>query len=116
MYEDHIETLRSSIAPVELIVAGLIVEYLDMERAINTMKTLCLPQGKLVILLQNPSETMPPVSPSPNDRLEILALFMRLRRACDVFSSCQAAGFTFLASRQIALDSGKAFSILTFSP
>lgn len=114
VYADDIGNLRSKIVPVELIVAALILEYVDMASAINTMKNLCVPDGKLVILLQNPAEKIQPVSPSPCTNLEILAPFMRLKKAGDVVSSCQAAGFALLASHQIALESGKRFSILTF--
>jgi SAM-dependent methyltransferase len=114
VYADDIESLRSAIAPVELIFAALIFEYVDTGRAINTMKNLCLPNGQLVILLQNPDETMQPVSPSPCSGLEILAPFIRLKKAGDVISSCQAAGFALSTSYQIALESGKCFSSLTF--
>lgn len=114
VYADDIGNLRSKIAPVELIIAALILEYVDTASAINTMKNLCLPDGKLVILLQNPAEKIQPVSLSPYTSLGILAPFMRLKKAADVISSCQAAGFALLASHQIALESGKRFSILTF--
>jgi hypothetical protein len=67
-----------------------------------------------VILLQDPAERIPPVSPSPYTSLERLAPFMSLKKAADVIGVCQAAGFALLTSRQIALESRKRFSVLTF--
>jgi hypothetical protein len=73
VHADDIENLKSEIAPVELITAALIPEYVDTASAINTRKNLCLPDRKLVILLQNPTENIQPVSPSLYTSLEILA-------------------------------------------
>jgi hypothetical protein len=114
LYVDDIENLRSRIAPVELIIAAFVLEYGDTACAVTSLKNLCLPDGKLVILLQDSGAQIPPVSPSPYTSLEKLAPFMRVKKADDVIDACQAAGFALLASRQIALESGKRFSVLAF--
>jgi SAM-dependent methyltransferase len=114
VYIGNIENIRYEIAPVELIFSGLIFEYVEVVSAINTMKNICLPNGRLFILLQNPDATVRPVSPSPYTSLKALASFMQLKKTGDVISASQNAGFTLLASNQITLASGKQFSILTF--
>jgi SAM-dependent methyltransferase len=114
LYADDIENLSSRIAPVELVVAALVLEYVDVASAVASLKNLCLPGGNLVILLQDPDERIPPVSPSPYTSLERLAPFMSLKKAGDIIGVCQAAGFALLTSRQIALKSGKRFSVLNF--
>jgi hypothetical protein len=115
LYAESIENLQSTIEPVDMIFAGLVLEYVDVHRAIQTMRALCASNGKLMIVLQNPGDRFHPVSPSPYASLKRLGGFMQLRSADEVISAARETGFAFLTNDQITLSSGKEFSTLTFS-
>ena len=115
--ELHLADIQTGVpecAPVELVFAGLILEYVDVAATLNVLRTLSAPGGVLVIVLQRPCETKPAVSDSPYRSLMALESIMHLRDPDAVASAAQDAGFTAIASRRVTLDSGKAFEILSF--
>jgi SAM-dependent methyltransferase len=115
LYALDIETSVPAIAPVDLIYAALLFEYVDPEKAIANITSLCRPGGHLVTVLQLSSFTASPVSPSPFASLHALTPAMRLVEP-EVFAAfAAAAGFTRLSSSQARLQSGKDFSIDVFS-
>jgi len=115
--ELHLADLQTGVpdcAPVELVFAGLILEYVEVAATLKVLHTLCAPGGALVIVLQRPCETQAAVSDSPYRSLMALESIMHLRDPDSVTVTAQAAGFTPIASRRVALESGKAFEVLTF--
>ena len=101
-------------APVDLVFAGLLLEYVEIEATTRALRSLCVPGGTIVIVLQRPSETAGAVSGSPYRSLLALESIMQLRDPDAVTAAACAAGCRMIESRQIALPSQKAFEILTF--
>ena len=114
LYVADIQTGVPDCAPVDLVFAGLLLEYVEVAATLKVLRTLCASKGGLVIVLQRPSETKPAVSDSPYPSLKVLESIMRLRDPDAVTAAAQAAGFTVIGSRRESLDSGKAFEILSF--
>ena len=100
--------------PVELVFAGLILEYVEVAATLKVLRALCAPAGSLVVVLQRPSQTHGVVSDSPYQSLKALESLMRLRDPDSVTAAAQAAGFTSIGSHRLALPADKAFEVLTF--
>ncbi len=100
--------------PVDLVFAGLILEYVEVQATLKVLRALCAPAGALVVVLQRPSETKGKVPESPYRSLKALESLMRLRDPESVTMEAQSVGFIATASDRIALPSGKAFEVLTF--
>jgi hypothetical protein len=103
------------IAPVDLVFAGLVLEYVDLARAMRTLRLLCTAGGHLIALLQLASRSLPAVSASPYTSLQALADCMRLHEPGTVALVAEQAGFRLESERKINLPSGKEFAALTFA-
>jgi len=114
LYVADIQDTRLRIRPVELIFAGLIFEYVDLQLAMQNLRELCAPGGTLVTILQAPSAEVRVVSPSPYQSLQRLAPAMRLRAAREVEGAAVEAGFSLATTRSLTLPSGKSFIVMSF--
>ena len=115
--ELHLADIQAGVpdcAPVDLVFAGLILEYVEVAATLQVLRTLCAPGGTLVIVLQRASENKPAVSKSPYTSLQALASVLQLRDPDAVTAAALLAGFTEHSRRSEVLDSGKAFEILNF--
>ena len=115
--ELHLADIQTGVpdcAPVELVFAGLILEYVEVAATLQVLRALCAPGGTLVIVLQRASENKPAVSKSPYTSLQALASVLQLRDPDAVTAAALLAGFTEHSRRSEVLDSGKAFEILNF--
>ncbi len=115
--ELHVADIQTGVpdcAPVDLVFAGLLLEYVEVAATLKVLRTLCTPGGALVIVLQRPSETKAAVSDSPYSSLKVLESIMRLRDTDAVTAAAQIEGFNAIGSRRERLDSGKEFEILSF--
>ena len=115
--ELHLADIQTGVpdcAPVELVFAGLILEYVEVAATLQVLRALCAPGGTLVIVLQRPSDTKPAVSKSPYTSLQALASVLQLRDPDAVTAAALLAGFSEHSRRCEVLDSGKAFEILSF--
>ena len=113
-YVADIQTGVPDCAPVDLVFAGLLLEYVEVAATLKVLRTLCTPRGALVIVLQRASETKAAVSDSPYSSLKVLESIMCLRDPDAVTAAAQAAGFNAIGSRRERLESGKEFEILSF--
>ena len=109
-----IQTGLPDCAPVDLVFAGLILEYVDVDATLRVFRSLCVSGGALVVVLQRPSDEKRAVSDSPYRSLMSLESIMRLRDPNTVTMTARAAGFETIDTRQVTLPSRKAFEILTF--
>ena len=101
-------------APVDLVFAGLILEYVEVAATLQVLRALCAPGGALVIVLQRPSDTKPAVSKSPYTSMQALESVLQRRDPDAVTAAAKLAGFTEHSRRREVLESGKAFEILSF--
>ena len=115
--ELHLADIQTGVpdcAPVELVFAGLILEYVEVAATLQVLRALCAPGGALVIVLQRSSDTKPAVSKSPYTSLQALASVLQLRDPDAVTAAALLAGFSEHSRRCEVLESGKAFEILSF--
>lgn len=100
--------------PVDLIYAALLFEYVDLARAMSSLRRHCRAGGVLATLIQLPHESMGAVSPSPFASLLSLDSIMRLISAEALCEHAQAAGFQQEASSTVVSPAGKRFALQTF--
>ena len=115
--ELHLADIQTGVpdcAPVDLVFAGLILEYVEVAGTLQVLRALCAPGGTLVIVLQRASENKPAVSKSPYTSLQALASVLQLRDPAAVTAAALLAGFSEHSRRSEVLESGKAFEILSF--
>src|SRR5262245_30986102 len=109
-----IQSMLPQIAPVDLIFAALILEYVDVPMTMRSFLKLCAPDGALVVILQSASPNVEKTSPSPYKSIQLLAPAMRLLDEGHVQERAIAAGFSLASSRVVSLRSGKDFVVLCF--
>ena len=114
LYVTDIQDVLPSIVPVDLIFAGLILEYVDLRLAMQNLRELCAPGGTLVIVLQASCAEVKAISPSPYRSLQRLAPAMRLRDAEEVKGVAVEAGLSPAMTRSLMLPSGKSFIVMAF--
>jgi hypothetical protein len=98
-----------ALEPVELIYAGLLLEYLDYHAFFAYLPDLLSPEGVFVALLQLPSSQLPTVSGSPFPSLRQLESVFHYVDPGTVRTTLLARGFTCCAEKVIRLESGKEF-------
>jgi SAM-dependent methyltransferase len=113
LYVRDIQDPLERIAPVDLIYAALVLEYVEPEAVVRNLYSLCRPQGVLATVLQLPAPDSP-VSESPYTSLQALAPAMHLVSAERLTACAAAAGFAPLSQGRITLSSGKAFALQAF--
>ena len=114
LYVRDIQEPVARIEPVELIYAALVLEYVDPVPVLRNLKSICRPHGILATVLQLPSERATSISDSPFTSLQGLAPAMHLVSPEVLTGTASDAGFAPLASRRIALASGKEFAAQVF--
>jgi trans-aconitate methyltransferase len=114
LYVADIQDSLPNIAPVEMIFAGLIFEYVDLHTAMHNLRRLCAQGGTLVAVLQAPSAEAKAVSPSPYRSLQQLAPAMRLRHPQEMKGAAVEAGLAPATMRSFTLPSRKSFIVMSF--
>ena len=116
--ELHVADIQRPIpgcAAVEWVYAGLVFEYVDVDRTLQALRPLCAAGGALTVVLQGPGP-LAPVTPSRYASLQRLADTLVLQDAGAFTTRARAAGFVPKQARTRTLASGKRFDILTFAP
>ena len=109
-----IQLALPKIAPVDLLFAALILEYVDVPTTMSSFRALCAPGGALVVILQAANSYTEAVSPSPYKSIQLLAPAMQLLNQADLQEKAIAAGFLLGSSRDVKLRSGKRFVVSSF--
>jgi hypothetical protein len=102
-------------APVDLIYAALIFEYVDAAAALAALRRNLRAGGVLATLVQLPAAGHSSISASPYRSLAALSGSMRLIAPADLGRAAAAAGFVLDDSRAIGLASGKRFHLQVFA-
>lgn len=100
--------------PVDLVYAGLILEYVEVATTMMALRGLCAPEGMMVAVIQLPSESGHFVSPSPFTSLQPLQSCARTRSRQEVQEHARRAGFRPSEARTIMSAGGKRFDVLYF--
>lgn len=109
-----VESDSRAFDPAELLYAALILEYVDLGRALSFMRRHCRPQGALVVMLQRPSAQVSEITPSPYVSLQKLEPIMRLIPPAELRRRAAESGFQAIDSRAVTSSGGKSFSLEEF--
>jgi SAM-dependent methyltransferase len=101
-------------APVDLVYAALVFEYVSLSAALGNLSRVCRPGAHLVSVLQQPSVHVHAVSPSPYQSIQVLVPLMRLISPVDLAACAESCGFMLESERTLALKSGKEFVIQVY--
>ena len=102
------------IEPVELLFAGLLLEYLDCEAFLPQLPQVLRDGGILVTVLQLPSPALPKITVSPYTTLTQLQDVFRFVNPAAMRSTLLDIGFTCCEEEQFRLASGKSFHYASF--
>lgn len=103
-----------SCKPVDLIFAGLIFEYVDVNSALTNVCKVLNSSGKLVVVLQLPSKEIPEITPSKYTSLTKLNGIFNFVSPIDFQDVSRKYGFEIIESKQTTLNSGKSFQEFVF--
>jgi SAM-dependent methyltransferase len=101
-------------APVDLIFAALVFEYVDPRVVVPRLAARLNPGGRLVVLLQLPAFGLPAITSTAGARLAALAPLLRLVPFETIAGAARAAGLTSSGAMQINLPTGKNFQLSSF--
>ena len=113
LYVGDVQVDDFSFAPVELVFAGLLFEYVDPLRTLSKIQAMLEPGGVLVCVLQLPSATAT-VTPSPYDSLQSLSSLMHLISPTQLEHFGAELGFIAEATQIRESIGGKQFSVHDF--
>jgi SAM-dependent methyltransferase len=102
------------IAPVDLVFAGLLLEYVDLEAALPRIRAMVRGGGTLVTVLQSASAAIPEITPSPFNSLNALASIMRLVEPDRLTAVAEDHGFRQIDGRPAQAEGGKHFAVQMF--
>lgn len=102
-----------ALAPVDLIYAALIFEYVDSGRVLERARGWLCRGGALVAVLQMPSD-VPEVTPSPFTSLLRLAPAMRLVSPQELAALAAVRGYRLEDAQIATAGGGKHFAVQTF--
>ncbi len=101
-------------APVDLVFAGLLFEYVDVDLVLGRIRSMLEPGGVLRTVVQLPSTALPKISPSPYGSLVALAPLMRLAPPELLTRHAAAHGYLETDARTVDAAGGKSFRVLDF--
>jgi SAM-dependent methyltransferase len=102
------------ISNVDLIYGGLVFEYVDIGPAIANISKFLNKKGILAVVLQQPNENIPEVSPSKYKSLEKLSQMFRFVSPIKFAELCNIHNIKLISQKETQLQSGKKFTELIF--
>jgi hypothetical protein len=106
--------LPTELQPVQFVYAALVFEYVDIVKALGSLRDITVPGGHLATLLQLPKEGAASASPSPFAALKDLGSIMRLVSPDKLRKAAEALGLTLVSQKLVSLPSGKQFALQVF--
>lgn len=109
-----IEAGPMSCPPLDLVFAGLLFEYLDIEKTLSNIRQMLEDDGLLVAVLQLPSAGKAAVTPTRYRSLSALEGFMRLVPPNELTESAGKLGLQLESSETRRSPAGKRFELMRF--
>lgn len=103
-------------APVDLVFAGLLFEYVDTDLVLGRIRSMLEPGGVLRTVVQLPAVALPKISPSPYGSLASLAPLMRLVPPEHLARLAADHGYFQANAQTVEAAGGKQFRVLDFRP
>jgi ubiquinone/menaquinone biosynthesis C-methylase UbiE len=97
------------ISRADLMYAGLVFEYVDIEPALVNISKFLNKKGILAVVLQQPHENIPEVTPSKYKSLEKLSQIFRFVSPAKLIELCEAYSIRLISQKEVQLQSGKRF-------
>jgi len=116
LVEADIQAAAGAFAPVDLIYAALVLEYVEVEPVVMQLSAMLNPGGTLVTVVQLPDANLSAVTPSSHASLEPLAAVMHFVAPKDLRISADFAGLRQISSAKRRTQSGKQFQVQVFRP
>jgi SAM-dependent methyltransferase len=114
LFAGDIQTESITFEPVELVVAGLLFEYVDVDLVLRRVRNLLSVGGILGTVVQTPHPASAVVTPSPFAGLQALAAFMQLVPPERLRDLAGTHGYQEIESRWLESPGGKRFQVQTF--
>jgi len=109
-----IQTTALPAMAIDLVHAGLVLEYVDVPCIIPKIAAMVVPGGTLHAVLQLPSNNMPSVSTTRFTSLQRLTPSMRLVSPDDLIKLALGANLGLQGKEIVQSSAGKMFAVLTF--
>lgn len=114
LYVGDVASDAVDFAPVDLIYAGLLFEYVESDRVLARIHRLLRPAGMLVTVVQLHSPAIPDVTPSPFASLAALSLAMHLVAPEQLRARAAAYGLGARAQTVVRSSGSKDFCVQSF--
>jgi len=114
LFVGDVQTDEFGFAPVELVFAGLLFEYVDAEAVLAKIRAMLCPAGTLVTLVQLPNTAIPEITPSPFTSLSALSSVMRLLSPERLGQLAVAQGYYESEAQTVMASGGKEFQVQAF--
>jgi hypothetical protein len=101
-------------APVELVFAGLLLEYVDVEAVLARIRAMLCPGGTLLTVVQLPSTGIAEITPSQFASLGALASVMRLVPPKLLSQLAATLGYHATEAQTLETAGGKKFQVQAF--
>ncbi len=111
LFVGDVQTDEFAFAPVELVFAGLLFEYVDAEAVLAKIRAMLWPGGTLLTVVQLPSTAIPEITPSPFASLGALASVMRLLPPKLLRQLAAAHGYCETEAQTVEAAGGKEFRV-----
>lgn len=114
LFAGDIQTDFFPFEPVELVFAGLLLEYVDVELVLARITAMLTAHGRLITIVQLPNAAIPEVTPTPFTSLEKLSSVMHLVPPQEVERLAARHGLEQVQARTVQSAGGKMFAAQTF--
>lgn len=114
LFVGDIQTDDFAFEPVDLVFAGLLLEYVEVPKTLERIRSMLHPNGTLVTVIQLPNASATQVTPSLFFSLRILEESMRLVSSDEVRTSAMKSGFREIDEQTVKAVSAKEFSVQAF--
>lgn len=104
-----------SCAPVDLVFAALLFEYVETDAVLASVRRLLNSRGLLTTVVQLPSVDGPTVTPSPFASLQSLSPCLRLLSPETLRDRAAVHGLSEVECERVASPGGKSFQVQTFA-
>lgn len=114
LFVGDVQTDEFAFAPVELVFAGLLFEYVDADAVLAKIRSMLCPGGTLLTVVQLPSATIAEITPSPFVCLGALSSVMRLVPPEALRQRAAAQGFGETEAQTVKAADSKEFRVQAF--
>lgn len=111
LFAGDVQVDEFAFAPVELVFAGLLFEYVDAATVLAKVRSMLCKNGMLVVALQLPSAEVAEITPSPYASLGALAPVIRLVPPDELMELAAGLGYRPADARTLEAAGGKRFQV-----